>query len=246
MGCACGAYGWGEGCVYRVLVGKPEGRRPLGRPRRWWVDNIRTDLQEVGYGSVEWIGLAQDRDRWRTLVSAVMNFRVPWNAGNFLTSCKPVSFTRRTLHHGVSKYIQFNATSTWKKRRVFGGNVRTNNNMPQLNGMNCIKIYNLSPFSQSLWKNIGIFVRNWIKKKEVTTDINRVPFLFLAAVYQVSLLSSYRARQLYQIEEMHCWICRDSFGAQGNPKGNTLSSIRGEIYWIKILYYPTDAQIHHL
>ena len=63
--------------AYRVLVGKPEGKRPLGRPRRSWVDNIRMDLQEVVYGSVDWIGLAQDRDRWRTLVSAVMNLRVP-------------------------------------------------------------------------------------------------------------------------------------------------------------------------
>ena len=63
--------------VYRVLVGKPEGRRPLGRPRRRWVDNIRMDLQEVGYRYMGWIGLAQDRDRWRTFVSAVMNLRVP-------------------------------------------------------------------------------------------------------------------------------------------------------------------------
>ena len=63
--------------VYRVLVGKPEGRRPLGRPRRRWVDNIRTDLQEVGCVYMDWIGLTQDRDRWRTLVSAVMNLRVP-------------------------------------------------------------------------------------------------------------------------------------------------------------------------
>jgi len=62
--------------VYRVLVGKPEGRRPLGRPRRRWADNIRMDLQEVGCGYMDWIGLAQDRDRWRTLVSAVMNLRV--------------------------------------------------------------------------------------------------------------------------------------------------------------------------
>ena len=63
--------------VYRVLVGKPKGRRPLGRPRRRWVDNIRMDLQEVGYGYMDWIVLAQDRDRWRTLVSAIMNLRVP-------------------------------------------------------------------------------------------------------------------------------------------------------------------------
>jgi len=63
--------------VYRVLVGKLEGRRPMGRPWRRWVDNIRMDLQEVGRGYMEWIGLDQDRDRWRTLVSAVMNLRVP-------------------------------------------------------------------------------------------------------------------------------------------------------------------------
>ena len=62
---------------YRVLVAKPEGKRPLGRPRRRWVDNIRMDLQEVGCGYVDWIGLAQDKDRRRTLVSAVMNVRVP-------------------------------------------------------------------------------------------------------------------------------------------------------------------------
>ena len=63
--------------AYRVLVGKPEGKRPLGRPRRRCVDNIRMDLQEVGCGYVDWIGLAQDRDRWRTLVSALMNLGVP-------------------------------------------------------------------------------------------------------------------------------------------------------------------------
>jgi len=63
--------------VYRVLVGKPEGKTPLGRPRRRWVDNIRMDLQQVGCGYMDWIGLAQDRDRWQTLVSAVMNLRVP-------------------------------------------------------------------------------------------------------------------------------------------------------------------------
>jgi len=63
--------------VYRFLVGKREGRRPLGRPRRRCVDNIRMDLLEVGCGYMGWIGLAQDRDSWRTLVSAVMNLRVP-------------------------------------------------------------------------------------------------------------------------------------------------------------------------
>jgi len=63
--------------VYRVLVWKPEGKRPLGRSRCRWVDIIRTDLQEVGCGYMDWIGLAQDRDSWQTLVSAVMNLRVP-------------------------------------------------------------------------------------------------------------------------------------------------------------------------
>jgi hypothetical protein len=68
----------GEGrVVYRVLVGKPEGKRPLGRPRRRWEDNIRLDLLEVGCVCEEWIGLAQDKDRWRALASAVRNVRFP-------------------------------------------------------------------------------------------------------------------------------------------------------------------------
>jgi hypothetical protein len=62
--------------VYKVLVGKPEGKRPLGRPRRRWEDGIRMDLREIGLGDVDWIRLAQDRDRWRAVVSAVMNLRV--------------------------------------------------------------------------------------------------------------------------------------------------------------------------
>ena len=63
--------------MYSVLVGKPEAKRPLERPRRRWKDNINMDLQEMGCGGVDWIDLAQERDRWRALVNAVMNFRVP-------------------------------------------------------------------------------------------------------------------------------------------------------------------------
>jgi hypothetical protein len=63
--------------TYRLLVGKPEGKKPLGRPRRRWVDNIRMDLGEVGWGDVGWIGLAQDRNRWRALVNSLLNLRVP-------------------------------------------------------------------------------------------------------------------------------------------------------------------------
>ena len=75
MGGACGMYGGGGG-VHRVLVGKPEGKRPFGRPRRRWEDNIKMDLREVGGGG-DWMELAQDRNRWRALVNTVMNFRVP-------------------------------------------------------------------------------------------------------------------------------------------------------------------------
>jgi hypothetical protein len=63
--------------TYRLLVEEPEAKRPLGRPRRSWVDNIRMDLSELGWGDVDWIGLAQDRDRWRALVNSVLNLRVP-------------------------------------------------------------------------------------------------------------------------------------------------------------------------
>jgi hypothetical protein len=63
--------------AYRILVGKPEGKRPLGRPRRRWEDNIRMDLGEIGWGGMDWIDLAQDRDQWRVLMNTVMNLRVP-------------------------------------------------------------------------------------------------------------------------------------------------------------------------
>jgi hypothetical protein len=67
---------WEERGVYSVSVGKPEGKRPLARPRRRREDNIRMDLQEVGYGGLDWIGLAQDKDRWRVIMNAVINLRV--------------------------------------------------------------------------------------------------------------------------------------------------------------------------
>ena len=89
--------------VHRVLVGKPEGKRPLGRPRRRWEDNIKMDLEEVGGGCEDWMELAQDRDRWRALVSTVMNLRVPKMRGISCLATEPVSFSRRTLLHGVSK-----------------------------------------------------------------------------------------------------------------------------------------------
>jgi hypothetical protein len=63
--------------AYRISVGKPEGKRPLGRSRRRWEDNIRMDLREIGWGGIDWIDLAQDRHQWRTLVNTVMNLRVP-------------------------------------------------------------------------------------------------------------------------------------------------------------------------
>ena len=79
----------GEGrVVHGVLVGKPEGKRPSGRPRHRWEDNIKMDLQEVGGSCGDWVELAQDRESWRALVSTVINFRVSQSAGNFLTSCR--------------------------------------------------------------------------------------------------------------------------------------------------------------
>jgi hypothetical protein len=76
-------------------VGKPEGKRPLGRPRRRWVDNIKIDLREIGWDGMDWIDLAQDRDQWRALVNTVMNLRVALNAGKFLSSCTIGSFSGR-------------------------------------------------------------------------------------------------------------------------------------------------------
>jgi hypothetical protein len=70
----------------RVLVGTPEGKRPLGRTKRRWENNIKMDLQKMEFDGMDWIDLVQDRDMWRAIVHAVMNLRVPYSAGNFLTS----------------------------------------------------------------------------------------------------------------------------------------------------------------
>jgi hypothetical protein len=82
----------GEGRnVYRVLVGKAKGKRPLGRPRRRWEDGIKMDLREIGWRGVEWIHLAQDRDRWRAVVNAVMNLRVMASRSYFSVSLLPLT-----------------------------------------------------------------------------------------------------------------------------------------------------------
>jgi hypothetical protein len=75
MGRACSTNG-GKRNAYRILVGKPEGKRPLGKPRRRWADNIKMDLRDIGWDDVDWIDLAQNRDQWRALVNTVMNLRV--------------------------------------------------------------------------------------------------------------------------------------------------------------------------
>jgi hypothetical protein len=88
--------------AYRLLLGKPEGKRSLGRPRRRWVGNNRIDLGEVGWGDVYWIGLAQDRNRWRALVNSVLNLRVPQNA---------VKLSGGLTTGGLSSIAQFHRVS---------------------------------------------------------------------------------------------------------------------------------------
>jgi hypothetical protein len=84
--------------AYRILVGRPEGKRPLGSPRRRWVDNIKTDLRGIGWDGMDWIDPAQDRDQWRALVNTVMNLWVPLNA-EFLSCSTISSFPRRAQLH---------------------------------------------------------------------------------------------------------------------------------------------------
>jgi hypothetical protein len=88
--------------AYRLLVGKPEGKRPLGRPRRKWLDNISIDLGEVGWGDMDSIGLAQDRNRWRALVNSVLNLRVPWNAGKLSSGLTSSDLSSSAQLHRIS------------------------------------------------------------------------------------------------------------------------------------------------
>jgi hypothetical protein len=117
MGGACSTNGEKRN-ECRLLVGKPEGKRPLGKPRRRWVDNIRTDLGKVVWDDVYWAGLSQDRDRWRALVNSVLNLRIPYNSGklsNGLTTgglssraqLQRGSFYLCTLRNHVFLYVTY-------------------------------------------------------------------------------------------------------------------------------------------
>jgi hypothetical protein len=101
MGGACSTNGEKRN-VYRFLVGKPEGRRPLGKTRRRWVHNIRMDLLGLGWGDVDWIGLAQDRDRWGDLVNSILNLRVPKNAGKLSSVLTICDLSKSVQLHRVS------------------------------------------------------------------------------------------------------------------------------------------------
>jgi hypothetical protein len=105
--------------AYRLLVGKPVGKRPLTRPRSRWVNNIRMDLGEVGWGDVDWIGLAKDRNRWRTLVSSVLNLWVPRNAGKRSSGLS----SSAQLHRVSSFFSAYLVRSFWcnKQFKIFCG-----------------------------------------------------------------------------------------------------------------------------
>jgi hypothetical protein len=91
--------------TYKILVENPEGKRPVGRPTRRWVNNIKMDLREIGWGGIHWVDLAQDMDQMRALVNMVMNLRVPLNAGKFLSSCTIGGFSRRAQLRGVGSLV---------------------------------------------------------------------------------------------------------------------------------------------
>jgi hypothetical protein len=101
--------------AYRLLVGKPEGKWPLGRPRRRWEDNIRMYLGEMGWGDVDWIGLAKDRNRWRALVNSVLNLRVPWNAEKLSSGLTSSGLSRSAQLHRVSKLVRIMITEEAKQ-----------------------------------------------------------------------------------------------------------------------------------
>jgi hypothetical protein len=101
MGCPCSTK-WQKRKAYRLLVRNPERKRPLGRPKRRWVDNIRMDLVEVGWGDVNWFGLAQDRSKWGALVKAVSNFRVAYNAEKLSSGYTTGSLSSSAQLHRVS------------------------------------------------------------------------------------------------------------------------------------------------
>jgi hypothetical protein len=98
MGGACRTNG-GEENAYRILVGKPEGMRPLGKPRHRRVNNIKMALRDIEWDDMDWIDLAQDRDQYRALVNTVINLRVPQNARKFLSGCTSGGFSRRAQLH---------------------------------------------------------------------------------------------------------------------------------------------------
>jgi hypothetical protein len=99
--------------AYRLLVGNPEGKRPLGRPTRRWVDTIRMDLGEVGWGDVDWIGLAKDRNRWRALVNSVLNLRVPRNAGKLSSGLTSSGVSSSAQLHRVSQLDPSLSATLW-------------------------------------------------------------------------------------------------------------------------------------
>jgi hypothetical protein len=94
MGGACSTNGEKRNAPW-ILVGKPEGKRPRGKPRRSWVNNIKMDLREIGWDGVDWIDMTQDRDQWRAPVNMVLNVRVPQNAGKFFSGCTTGAISRR-------------------------------------------------------------------------------------------------------------------------------------------------------
>jgi hypothetical protein len=97
--------GMGKKNAYGILVGKPEGKRPLGKARRKWEDNLKTDLRKRGRGAVDWIDLAKDRDRRRTLLNTVTNLRVPQSIGTFLSNRATGSFSRRAQLHMLTPAV---------------------------------------------------------------------------------------------------------------------------------------------